>query len=130
MRDILKEDECNDTYGRSRMRDALLQKKLKDVDIPSGRTVCRVMEEIGISHRPKRKPNGITKADKVARKSDNLLKRDFKSTEPLTKYVTDITEIKARDGKLYVSAMFDCFDLAVLGLAMATNMKARCVPEP
>ena len=26
--------------------------------------------------------------------------------------------------KLYVSAMFDCFDLAVLGLAMATNMKA------
>ena len=124
MRDILKEDECNDTYGRSRMRDALLQKKPKDVDIPSERTVYRVMEEIGISHRPKRKPNGITKADKAARKSDDLLKRDFRSTEPLTKCVTDITEIKASDGKLYVSAMFDCFDLAVLGLAMATNMKA------
>lgn len=29
MRDILKEDECNDTYGRSRIRDALLQKKPK-----------------------------------------------------------------------------------------------------
>ncbi|EFE91476.1 hypothetical protein GCWU000341_01643, partial [Oribacterium sp. oral taxon 078 str. F0262] len=129
MRDILKEDECNDTYGRSRMRDALLQKKPKDVDIPSERTVYRVMEEIGISHRPKRKPNGITKADKAARKSDDLLKRDFRSTEPLTKCVTDITEIKASDGKLYVSAMFDCFDLAVLGLAMATNMKAPlCAP--
>ena len=62
MRDILKEDECNDTYGRSRMRDALLQKKPKDVDIPSERTVYRVMEEIGISHRPKRKPNGIMMA--------------------------------------------------------------------
>lgn len=82
------------------MRDALLQKKPKDVDIPSERTVYRVMEEIGISHRPKRKPNGITKADKVARKSDDLLKRDFRSTEPLTKCVTDITEIKASDGKL------------------------------
>ena len=56
------------------------------------------MEEIGISHRPKRKPNGITKADKAARKSDDLLKRDFRSTEPLTKCVTDITEIKANDG--------------------------------
>lgn len=100
MRDILKEDECNDTYGRSRMRDALLQKKPKDVDIPSERTVYRVMKEIGISHRPKRKPNGITKADKTARKSDDLLKRDFRSTEPLTKCVTDITEIKASDGKL------------------------------
>lgn len=56
------------------------------------------MEEIGIIHRPKRKPNGITKADKAARKSDDLLKRDFRSTKPLTKCVTDITEIKANDG--------------------------------
>ncbi len=30
----------------------------------------------------------------------------------------------AKDGKLYVSAIFDCFDAAVLGLAMDTNMKA------
>lgn len=38
------------------------------------------------------------------------------------------TGIKAKDGKLYVSAMFDCFDLAVLGLAMDTDMKAQlCV---
>ena len=57
---------------------------------------------------PRRKPNGITKADREARKSDDLLKRDFRAEEPLTKCVTDITEIKARDGKLYVSAIFDC----------------------
>ena len=47
------------------------------MDIPSERTVYRVMEEIGISHHPRRKPNGITKADREARKSDDLLKRDF-----------------------------------------------------
>ena len=35
-----------------------------------------------------------------------------------------MTEIKASDGKLYVSAIFDCYDLAVLGLAMDTNMRA------
>ena len=52
------------------------------------------------------------------------LKRDFQSDKPLEKCVTDITEIKAKDGKLYVSAMFDCFDLTVLGLAMDTNMRA------
>lgn len=38
--------------------------------------------------------------------------------------MTDITEIKVKDGKLYVSAIFDCFDSAVLGLAMETTMKA------
>ena len=86
------------------------------------------MKELGIVHRPKRKPNGITKADKEARKSDDLLKRDFNAEKPLEKCVTDITEIKARDGKLYVSAIFDCYDLEVLGLAMDTNMKAElCV---
>ena len=59
-----------------------------------------------------------------ARKSEDLLKRDFKAEEPLAKCVTDITEIKARDGKLYVSAVFDCFDSSAVGLAMDPNMKA------
>ena len=62
MRAIITEDECNDTYGRSRMHDALKQ-KYPDEDIPGERNVYRIMETIGISHRPKRKPNGITKAD-------------------------------------------------------------------
>ena len=35
----------------------------------------------------------------------------------------NITEIKTADGKLYVSAIVDCYNLTVLGLAMNTNMK-------
>lgn len=107
-----------------RMYQALQLKQPEGVHIPGERTVYRVMEEIGLNHRPKRKPNGITKADKEARKSDDLIKRDFTAEKPLEKCVTDMTEIKASDGKLYVSAIFDCYDLAVLGLAMDTNMKA------
>ena len=63
MKEILTEDECNDTYGRIRMYQALTLKQPENVDIPSERTVYRIMEEIGISHHPRRKPNGITKAD-------------------------------------------------------------------
>ena len=124
MIDICAEDECNDTYGRIRMHQALQLKQPNGVKIPSERTVYRVMEEIGIRHRPKRKPNGITKADKEARKSDDLIKRNFRANKPLEKCITDVTEIKTLDGKLYISAIFDCFDLTVLGLAMDTNMKA------
>lgn len=124
MLEILSEDECNDTYGRIRMYQALTLRQPENVEIPSERTVYRIMKEIGISHPPKRKPNGITKADREARKSDDLLKRDFYTEKPLTKCVTDITEIKGRDGKLYVSAIFDCYDSSVIGLAMDTNMKA------
>ena len=83
------------------------------------------MEELGIVHMPKRKPNGITKADKEARKSDDLLKRNFDADTPLSKCVADITEIKASNGKLYISAIFDCYDSSVIGLAMDTNTKVE-----
>ena len=127
MRKILDEDPENDNYGRIRMHEALILKRDEehwDIDIPGERTVYRVMEKIGIAHRPRRKPNGITKSDRKARKSENLLNRDFKADVPLKKCITDITEIPAKDGKLYVSAIFDCYDCGVLGLCMRDNMKA------
>ena len=109
---------------RERMHKALLL-KYPDSGIPSEATVYRVMTAIGITHRPNRKPNGITKADREARKSDDLLKRDFKSDKPFSKCVTDITEVKAKNGKLYVSAIFDCYDLTAIGLSMDDNMRAE-----
>ena len=80
------------------MFQALTLKQPDGIPIPSERTVYRVMEKIGLSHRPKRNPKGITKADREARKSDDLLKRNFTSEKLLEKCVTDITEIKAKDG--------------------------------
>lgn len=126
MKEILAEDLYNDTYGRYRMWEALKLRHGDDPNfyIPGERTIYRIMQKAGISHTPRRTPNGITKADRNARKSDDLFRRNFLAEIPLTKAVTDITEIKAKDGKLYVSAIFDCYDLAVLGLAMDTNMKA------
>ena len=124
MRVIVDEDECNDTYGRCRMNQAL-KLKYPNEDVPSERTVYRIMERIGLSHRPNRKPHGITKTDRNARKSENLLNRDFRAGSPLKKCVTDITEIPAKNGKLYVSAIFDCYDLGVLGLSMSDNMKTE-----
>ena len=127
MMKIHNEDKYNDCYGRKRMYMALLQKKEAgeiDIDIPSESTVRKVMEQIGLIHKARRNPNGITKADREARKSDDLLKRNFKAEKPLEKAVTDISEVKGRDGKVYVSAIFDCFDLMPLGLAIEDNMKA------
>ena len=70
------------------------------------------MEKIELIHNPIRKPNGITKVDREARKSDDLMKRNFRVAKPFMKFVTDITEIPAKDGKLYVSALFDYFFLS------------------
>ena len=129
---IHTEDECNDCYGRKRMYMALTLKKEAgeiDIEIPSEGTVRKVMDEINLIHKPKRKPNGVTKADREAMKSDDILKRDFTADKPCEKCVTDITEIPAKDGKLYVSTIFDCYDAMVLGIAMADNMLAELCVE-
>jgi transposase InsO family protein len=128
MQEIIAQDECNDTYGYVRRREALVLKRETQPEgfphIPCERTVYRVMERLGLNHRPKRKPNGLTKADKEAQKSDDKVNRDFTAEKPLQKCVTDITETQCLDGKLYISVIEDCFDNAVLGLSMADNMRA------
>ena len=127
MMKIHEEDQYNDCYGRERMYLALQQRKAAgktDIDIPCEATVRKVMAQIGLIHKPRRKPNGITKADRLTQKSDDLLRRDFYADRPLKKAVTDMSEVKAKDGKLYVSAIFDCFDLMPLGIAIEDNMRA------
>jgi transposase InsO family protein len=43
----------------------------------------------------------------------------------LQKTVTDITEWTARDGKVYQSALFDCYDNMCLGLPLRDTMHAE-----
>ena len=65
MKEIASEDEYNDTYGRlsfaQRIRRCALEAARRSINSQSEITIYRVMEQIGLSHRPKRKPNGITK---------------------------------------------------------------------
>ena len=51
MKDIISEDECNDTYGRRRMYEALKLKKERnelDCDLPSEGTLLESRRETGI----------------------------------------------------------------------------------
>ena len=69
--DVIAEDECNDTYGRRRIYEAL-KLKYPNEKIPSESTVYRVMKQIGAAHPKSRKPNSLTKADREAQKSDEV----------------------------------------------------------
>ena len=115
---ILDEHPDNDNYGVKRMVTALAQKGIHI----SPRTVYRAMSEMGILHR-RRTPRGITKATTEIQEQENLIKRDFKAERPLEKLLSDITEIQCYDGKLYVSAVLDCYNGEILSVAMDSNMK-------
>ncbi|HBL84810.1 MAG: hypothetical protein A2Y17_01530 [Clostridiales bacterium GWF2_38_85] len=81
------------------------------------------MRENGWLHEKKRRPNGITKADREAQKAENLLQGDFTADKPCRKLLTDITEIQCTDGKLYVSPIMDFFNGKIIALNMADNMR-------
>lgn len=117
--EILEEHKDNDNYGVDRMVLALAQKGVKK----SRSTVLRAMRAANLVHKSHRSPDGLTKADKKAQRPANLIKRDFTANEPNKKWLTDITQIKCSDGKLYIAPVMDCFGGEIISLAMDDNMK-------
>lgn len=120
---IISEHPDNSNYGIERIKTALLQKGTA----VSRCTVYRAMNESGLLHK-RRRPRGITKATTEIQEKENLIKRDFSSDKPLTKLLTDITEVQCSDGKLYVPPVMDCFNGEIIALEMRENMKKElCV---
>ena len=118
IKEILAEHPDNKNYGIERIKTALSHKGTT----VSRRTVYRAMNESGLLHK-RRTPRGITKATAEIQEKENLIKRDFSSDKPLTKLLTDITEVQCSDGKLYVSPVMDCFNGEIIALEMRENMK-------
>lgn len=124
IKEIISQYEDNDNYGAQRVHMALTQAG----ETVSYSTVYRIMKENGLLKRPKRHPNGITREDAAAQKSENLIQRDFTADAPNQKWLSDITEIQCSDGKLYAAAVLDCFNGEIVGLAIDDNMrKELCI---
>ena len=115
LKEIRKEHPC---YGVRSMIGALPE--AERVSYGKGYRVCR---ENGLL-TGRRKPRGLTKADPAAMASEDLVRRNFTAMAPMEKLLTDITQINCRDGKLYLCPVMDCFDAAIVGYSMDTNMKA------
>lgn len=93
------------------------------------RRIYRICRENHLMIHPKRRPNGITREDREAQKSENRIKQDFSATKPNEKMLTDITEVSCADGKLYLAAVLDCFDGSIQGFQMASHMRAELCVE-
>jgi len=58
---------------------------------------------------------------------DDLVRRDFTAAGPNQLWLTDITEHRTREGKLYLCAIKDVFSNRIVGWAIDERMKARLV---
>jgi putative transposase len=119
IKEIIRQYSDNDNYGARRVHLGLKQ----EGEPVSYSTVYRVMKENGLLKKAKRHPNGITREDAAAQKSDNLIDRDFTADTPNRKWLSDITEVSCSDGKLYAAAVMDCCGGEIVGLAMDDNMR-------
>ena len=125
IKSIIDESEYNDNLGVPRMQLALMQRNIK----AGIRRITRLMREMGLIHKPHRKPKGLTKATTEVQERENLIKQDFSADRPLKKLLTDISQIQCEDGKLYISPIMDCCNGEILSLCMDSNMKKELCIE-
>ena len=100
-------EESRRRYGYRRVWSGLRKQGV----IVSEKVVRRLMAEEGCVVAGKRRGKRRSSCcGEISEAPPNLLNRDFKADAPNTKWLTDITEMKAADGKVYLSPVIDCFD--------------------
>jgi|LSQX01.3.fsa_nt_gb transposase InsO family protein len=93
--------------------------------IISEKVIRRIMKEEGLRPHLKARAKYSSYMRSEDREMPNLLQRDFSAEQPNRKWVTDITEFKIPDGKVYLSAIIDCYDGYVVGHAVGTSPTAE-----
>jgi transposase InsO family protein len=115
-------EDSNGRYGSRRIHAALRH----DGVTVSEKVVRRVMKEDGLKARSSRKSLHYSSyLGECSPAPDNLQERDFHAGAPNQKWLTDITEIKASDGKVYLSPVLDCFDGKIVAFSAGRHPTAE-----
>tara|TARA_R110002094_G_scaffold24076_1_gene36311 strand:+ start:735 stop:1379 length:645 start_codon:yes stop_codon:yes gene_type:complete len=90
--------------------------------------VQRLMMELGLKSkvRPKRYKSYKGEIGKV---SENLLKREFTAEKPNQKWVTDVTEFKVNNQKVYLSPVIDLFNQEVVSYEVRKSVTLPLVTD-
>ena len=78
------------------------------------------MRELGLQVRSRKSKKFTTYRGTIGHIAPNRLERDFTATAPNQKWVTDITEFKAKDGgKVYLSPILDLFNNEIVAFNLS-----------
>jgi transposase InsO family protein len=94
-----------------------LNRKLKTTYNP--KRYYRIMRALGLkSVTRKKRPNYVKSTPEHV--AENVLKRDFNTDKPNTKWCTDVTELKYGNGKkAYLSAIIDLYDNSIISWVLS-----------
>lgn len=88
--------------------------------IVAKKTVLKFMRDLGLRCEIRRKRFRSFKGE-VGKTFPNLLQRDFTTTGPNQKWVTDVTEFHLDGEKVYLSAVMDLFDRQIIGATIGPS---------
>jgi len=111
------------TYGSPRIQASLATKGFE----VSRQRVVRLMAQLGISARPRRKFRVTTDSEHPLPIAENILNRDFTTPEPDRAWVADMTYIPTSEGWLYLAVIIDLFSRRVVGWSMAEHLHTEVV---
>ena len=116
------QNKVDNTYGYRRV-----WKWLKDRNIKRNpKTVLRVMKKYGLLSEIRRRRKWVNLGQQV-HKYQNLLKQQFQTNRPNTKWVTDISYIHTKEGVLYLSMIRDLYDNSIVAYKTATRQTVNLV---
>ena len=87
--------------------------------------VERLMREAEITPPRRRRFRKTTDSDHALPVAENLLNREFSSSAPNQRWVTDITYVWTLEGWLYLAVVLDLFSRRIVGWAMDKTLRAE-----
>jgi putative transposase len=81
------------------------------------KTVLKLMRALGLFCTVRRRRRYSSFKGEIGVIADNVLERDFTASAPNQKWVTDVTEFRVADRKVYLSPVIDLFDRSVVAYA-------------
>lgn len=89
--------------------------------VVSVNTVAKIMRELGLRARPKRRRKQTTRPGKGRWRAPDLIGRDFGADQVNRKWYGDGTEIDTDEGKLYLDSVLDVASRRIVGFAMSAH---------
>lgn len=82
------------------------------------KTVLKLMSEMGLKADKRKRKYRSYKGER-GKIAPNVLNRDFSTTRPNQKWATDVTEVKIKGRKLYLSPILDMFNGEIVSYSIS-----------
>jgi putative transposase len=103
-------DAAQGRYGHRRVHTVLITQGWR----VAKKTVLKLMRALGLVCKVRRRRRYSSFTGEVGKIAENVLNRNFTAEAPNQKWVTDVTEFRVGDRKVYVSPVIDLFDRFVV----------------